>query len=65
VILQIGFEKLSLRAGVCRRAIEIIFGLDAAVSSDVKHRDSAVSQHSPDEEVTVAFQRIFFAARRI
>jgi hypothetical protein len=30
----------------------------------VKHRDSAVSQHSPDEEVTVAFQRIFFAAEQ-
>jgi hypothetical protein len=30
----------------------------------VKHRDSAVSQHSPDEEVTVAFQRIFFATEQ-
>jgi hypothetical protein len=30
----------------------------------VKHRDSTVSQHSPDKEVTVAFQRIFFAAEQ-
>jgi hypothetical protein len=30
----------------------------------VEDRDSAVSQHSSDEEVTVAFRRIFFAAEQ-
>jgi hypothetical protein len=46
------------------RGIKIVFGLDAAVASDVKHGRSAVSQHSPDEEVTVTLQRIFFATEQ-
>lgn len=28
----------------------------------MKYRDPAVSQYSPDEEMTVAFRRVFFAA---
>jgi hypothetical protein len=63
-ILQIGFEELTLRTSVCRHGIKIVFGLDVTVASDVKHRHSAVSQHSPDEEVAVALQRILFATEQ-
>jgi hypothetical protein len=34
------------------------------VASDVKHRDAAVSQYSPDKEVTVACRWVFFAAKQ-
>jgi hypothetical protein len=30
----------------------------------MRHRDAAVSQHSPDKEVTVAFRWVFFAAKQ-
>ena len=35
--------------------------MDSAIAPDMKHRDPAVSQYSPDEEVTVAFRWVLFA----
>lgn len=36
--------------------------MDSAIAPDMKYRDSAVSQYSPDEEMAVAFRWVFFAA---
>jgi len=61
-LLRIDFKKRYLRTGIGFPRIKVVFSLDSAIAPDMKYRDPAVSQYSPDEEVTVAFRRVFFAA---
>ncbi len=61
-LFRIDFKKCYLRTGIGFPRIKVVFSFDSAIASDMKYRDPAVSQYSPDEEVTVAFRRVFFAA---
>jgi hypothetical protein len=63
-LLQIGLKKSLLRTSPCLRGIKIVFGLDAAIASYMKHHNSAVSQYPANEQVTVALRRILFAAEQ-
>jgi hypothetical protein len=61
-LLRIDFKKRYLRTSIGFSRNKVVFGLDSAIAPDMKYRDSAVSQYSPDEEMAVAFRWVFFAA---